>query len=440
MDAGERVSFDTDMDFPAGRRLAKVTLSPVTSAAGAHLLACMTDVTKEKTLEAAQQAEAKRKDEFLAMLAHELRNPLVPIRNVAHLLAKDQVAATKSRELGLLVERQAKHLTRLVDDLLDVSRITRGVLELNRERLAPDDIVLQASEMLTVMLGEKRQTLQVRLQAPGTQVFGDRARLVQVVTNLLSNASKYSPEDAAIELLVERQDRSVVMRVVDRGEGIHPQMLPTIFELFVQADKSLDRRNGGLGVGLTIAKRLVELHGGEIEVHSAGLGQGSEFIVRLPIDAPSQSDASIVPSPSADAEPARSADTTRVMIVDDSVSAAATLALLLEIEGFEVRTSHDGRTALEALESYEPQVILLDIGLPDIDGYLVAQAVRERYASRAIRIIAVTGYGTAADRELALRSGFDVHLTKPVEPELLLSTIRDVRAPGDKAAAATPAT
>ena len=430
MDAGERVSFEKDIELRVGRRHAKISLIPVTSTTGPHILVCVTDVTAAKAMEAAQLADAQRKDEFLAMLAHELRNPLVPIRNVAHLLTKEQIAPAKSQELGLVVERQTKHLMRLVDDLLDVSRITRGALELQRERVALESVIRQSIEMLESALNAKRQTFSIQWLAPSNLVTGDRARLIQVFANLLSNASKYSPEGAAIELRVEQEDRFVVVHVIDHGEGVDASMLGKVFELFVQADKSLDRRNGGLGVGLTIAKRLVELHGGRIEARSAGLGQGSQFTVRLPLAGPP--DRIAQEPPTADtARQTESTDTSaRVLIVDDSAAVAATFAMMLEIEGFTVRMVHDGRSALQELESYEAQVILLDIGLPDIDGYMVAQSVRERYAHRDVRIIAVTGYGTPADRELALKSGFDAHLTKPVEPENLLSTIREGMAPG----------
>jgi PAS domain S-box-containing protein len=430
METGDRVSFEKDMELPAGRRHAEISLIPVASTTGLHILVCVTDVTSEKAMEAAQRAEAQRKDEFIAMLAHELRNPLVPIRNVAHLLTKEQFSPAKSQELGLVIERQTKHLTRLVDDLLDVSRITRSALELHRERVPLEDVIRQAIEMLESALNGKRQTFSIQWLAPGNLVTGDRARLVQVFANLLSNASKYSPEGAVIELRVEQEDGSVVVRVIDHGEGIDASMLGKVFDLFEQADKSLDRRNSGLGVGLTIAKRLVELHGGRIEARSAGLGQGSEFLVRLPVAEPADRGEPTTPSADAALQPAATRAPARVLIVDDNAAVAVTLGMMLEIEGFDVRMVHDGRSALQELESYEAEVILLDIGLPDIDGYMVAQSVRERYAHRAVLIIAVTGYGTPADRELALKSGFDAHLTKPVEPDVLVRTIREGFAPG----------
>jgi CheY-like chemotaxis protein len=251
-------------------------------------------------------------------------------------------------------------------------------------------------------------------------VRGDRARLTQIFTNLISNASKYSDRGASIEVGVEQEAAHAIIRVIDSGAGIDSQMVGRVFDLFVQADKSLDRRESGLGVGLTIVKRLVALHGGHVEARSAGLGRGSEFVVRLPLSGASIGSAA---SSSGSTAVEMKALEARVLIVDDNEPIAYTLGRLLQIEGFEIRVVHSGQAALKELELYEARIVLLDIGLPDIDGYMVAQLIRERYPDRPLRLAAVTGYGTASDRELALTSGFDAHLTKPVAPEQLIKVM-----------------
>jgi signal transduction histidine kinase/ActR/RegA family two-component response regulator len=362
----------------------------------------------------------RRKDEFLAMLAHELRNPLAPIRNAAYVLAKGSADESVVRRSGLMIERQARHLTRLVDDLLDVARITRGRVALTRKVLSLDSVAADALESVQSILDSRRQKVTVSQPAEKVFVNGDGVRLCQVVLNLLTNASKYSPEHARIEIAIEGSDVDAVIRVRDAGAGIDSQLLPHLFELFLQGDRTLDRAQGGLGVGLTIAKLLTELHEGRIEVLSAGLGKGSEFTVRLPR----------VPAPLA-AEPDRSPParksvrSRRILVIEDNRDAADSIRAVLRTEGHEVEVVHDGAAGLTRLEDFRAHIILLDIGLPRMDGYMVAHAIRERFASAGRRpwLLALTGYGRDEDRLAALKAGFDGHLSKPVDPAHLLQAI-----------------
>jgi signal transduction histidine kinase/ActR/RegA family two-component response regulator len=364
----------------------------------------------------------RRKDEFLAMLAHELRNPLAPIRNVAYVLAKGTADSATARRAGQMIERQAGHLTHLVDDLLDVARIARGRVVLNRETVSLDSIVETALETVQPVLDARHQTVLVR--QPGEKIFadGDSVRLCQVVANLLTNASKYSPERARIEVAIEATtiDGSVIVR--DPGVGIDAQLLPHLFDLFLQGDRTLDRAQGGLGVGLTIVKLLVDMHGGRVEVSSPGLGRGSEFRIHLPRVNPKFAEP-VSQSPEVrEPVPAR-----RVLVIEDSADAAESMRALLRTDGHEVEIAHDGATGLAMLEDFRADIVLLDIGLPRMDGYMVAHAIRERFAlqGRRPRLLALTGYGRDEDRHAALKSGFDGHLAKPVDPRLLLQIVGD---------------
>jgi PAS domain S-box-containing protein len=428
--SGRAVVYQETAELPAGRRYGEITLIPIQSAQGVttHILGAAKDVTAMRAAEATLREESRRKDEFLAMLAHELRNPLAPIRNVAHMLAHQSVDAGMLGKFSGILQRQANQLTRLVDDLLDVSRITRGAIELKCEPLALDAVLHGAVEMLHAALQAKRQIVNIRLGPGPLSVHGDFDRLTQVFANLLSNASKYSAEGAAIELLADAAAGEAVVRVSDPGVGIDPQMLPRVFDLFVQADRSLDRTHGGLGVGLTIVKRLAAMHGGAVEAHSAGLGHGSEFVVRLPLSG----DAAPRGAPGNGAGTALAP--IRILIVDDNVDAAETLAAVLGTARHEVRVVHDGAAAIPAVDSWRPALVLLDIGLPRVDGYVVAQSLRERFAEAPMKIFALTGYGREEDRALALRSGCDGHLTKPVDPAAVLRLAAES---GSSAAAAS---
>jgi signal transduction histidine kinase/ActR/RegA family two-component response regulator len=364
----------------------------------------------------------RRKDEFLAMLAHELRNPLAPIRNVAYVLAKGTADAATARRAGLMIERQASHLTHLVDDLLDVARITRGRVVLDREPVSLDSVVEAALETVQPVLDARQQSVSVR--QPGEKIFadGDPVRLCQIVANLLTNASKYSPQRARIEIVIDSTSTQGEVSVRDPGVGIDAQLLPHLFELFLQGDRTLDRTEGGLGVGLTIVKLLVEMHGGSVEASSAGLGKGSEFRVRLP-----RVHAGVVPpiSPAPDDRPR--VRPRRVLVIEDNADAADSMRALLRTDGHEVEVVYDGASGLATLEDFRADIVLLDIGLPRMDGYMVAHAIRERFApaGRRPRLVALTGYGRDEDRHTALKAGFDAHLAKPVDPRRLLQIVAE---------------
>jgi PAS domain S-box-containing protein len=374
------------------------------------------DITEQKRAEEALREVDRRKDEFLAMLAHELRNPLAPIRYVAHMLAHHDIEqATVRRNVPILL-RQVNHLVRLVDDLLDAARIRRGMIEIKKEYLHAESALQRAMETMQATLGEKRQTLHYTPTARPLPVRGDAVRLEQVFVNLLSNASKYSAEGAVTHVAAELRGSEAVFRVRDEGSGIDPQTLPHVFDLFLQADQSLDRPQGGLGIGLTIVKRIVELHGGRVEAHSEGLGHGSEFTVHLPLVAMEQ--------PLMERDRDYRTVARRILVVEDNPDSANVLSTLLESDGHTVARASDGGEALTQLESFAPEFVLMDIGLPGMDGYAVAGLMRQR-VGRAVRMYALTGYGYPEDRAMALRSGFDGHLTKPVDPEALLRLLSD---------------
>jgi signal transduction histidine kinase/CheY-like chemotaxis protein len=360
----------------------------------------------EAALRRAQESD-RRKDEFLAILGHELRNPLSPIVTALELLRMKQVSAPELK----VIERQVTHLQTLVNDLLDVSRVTRGKVQLRRQRVELSAVVARACEMAAPLLEERRQRLSFDLPATGLAVDGDPERLAQVVTNLLTNAAKYSEPGSAVAVIGTRGDDHAILRVVDQGIGVEPDVLSRIFEPFVQQPKALDRAGGGLGLGLTIVKNLVELHGGRVAAESAGLGLGASFTVELPLAAAGAAVAA--PVPPAAGRPA-GPDRRRVLIVDDNVDAATLTAELLEPLGYEVAVAHDGPAALKLAEAFDPHMCLLDVGLPVMDGYELARRLRGRGA-QDLRLIAVTGYGQDHDRARALEAGFDRHLVKPVD-------------------------
>jgi signal transduction histidine kinase/ActR/RegA family two-component response regulator len=360
-----------------------------------------------------QEAD-RRKNEFLAMLAHELRNPLAPIRNAMQILnlrGSDEAGSRWAREV---VERQVTHLTRLVDDLLDVSRITRGSVTLKTERVQIATLISRAVETSRPLIDSRRQNLAVEVDGEDGWIEGDLTRLVQAVSNLLNNASKYTPEGGNIGLDVERLDRAVEIRVWDDGIGIPRHMLGSIFELFTQVETSLDRSQGGLGIGLTLVKSIVEMHGGTIRAHSAGPGRGSEFVIELPL-----SEAVTQPATDDTTEPKSAIPTCRVLVVDDNFDAAASLEILLQQCGYDVRTAEDGHSALELVASFRPQVVVLDIGLPGMDGYEVAARVCERHKDERPVLIALSGYGGEESRRRAREAGFDHSLTKPADFDAL---------------------
>jgi signal transduction histidine kinase/ActR/RegA family two-component response regulator len=356
----------------------------------------------------------RAKDEFLAMLGHELRNPLAPIVTSLETMAR-RTPDADGRERRV-IERQVRHLSRLVDDLLDVSRIASGKVELHRDTVDLRQVVARALEQIEPMLAS-RSAPRVAVPDEPVWVDGDAVRLAQVVCNLLINAAKFSDAAESIDVVLERTDAAARLCVRDRGIGIAPELMPHIFERFVQGDQALHRSSGGLGLGLAIARNLVELHGGTIEAESAGLGAGSTFVVTLPL----ATRAAAAPLPSATAVTAPQA--LRLLVVDDNVDAAESLALLLAMDGHEVKTAASGTDALQLLERYTPHIALLDIGLPVMDGYELARRMRDDARLGSIALVALTGYGSAADQERVLRAGFDVHLVKPVDFALLKATL-----------------
>ncbi|MGH7130113.1 MAG: hybrid sensor histidine kinase/response regulator, partial [Planctomycetaceae bacterium] len=336
----------------------------------------------------------RRKDEFLAMLSHELRNPMAPIFNALQLLGQEARENELQREARGVIERQVRHMSRLVDDLLEVSRITTGRTHLHIERVDANAVIQRAVERVRPLIDRRRQQLSLSLVDGVAWLDADATRLEQVFGNLLNNACKYNDDDGRIELKAERQDHRVVVRVRDDGIGMAPDLLPHVFDLFTQADKSLDRTEGGLGIGLALVKSLVEMHRGTVEAHSDGIGRGSEFVVRLPLASETAAERETAPSPSK----AAATGSLRILVVDDNVDGARMSAMLLRSWGHEVRVAHDGPNALQRAAGFRPQLILLDIGLPDMDGYEVARHIRQHPHLQDVRLAAVTGYGQDGDR------------------------------------------
>jgi len=379
------------------------------------------DITERSRLERQthEQAEAlaelhHRKDEFLAMLSHELRNPLSAIFNALHILRLEDTENPIQRKAKIVLERQVGQLAHLIDDLLDVSRVITGRIQLHRERLEMRGIVERALESVRSLIEQRKHQLSVSLPAEPIWLQGDSTRLEQIVVNLLNNAAKYTDEGGQIWITVEQERGEVVLRVWDTGVGIAPELMPRIFDLFTQAERTLDRSQGGLGIGLSLVEKLVELHGGTVEAHSAGFGQGSEFIVRLP--ALSSAAEPIIARTETAKQPAQ---TSRVLVVDDNMDAADMLVMMLQMFGHEVQAAYTGQTALETAVEYRPDVVLLDIGLPDMNGYEVARRLRQQPQTKDVRLIAMTGYGQDSDRQRSEEAGCEYHLVKPVDPQKL---------------------
>jgi len=378
------------------------------------------EITDRKMAEEKLVDADRRKDEFLAMLAHELRNPLAPIKAAATLLDMGVLNETRVRQSSAIIGRQVRHMTRLVDDLLDVSRVTRGLIVLDKALLDARAIVDEAVEQVRPQLVARRQRLGVHLPGAPAAVEGDRARLVQVMSNLLGNAVKYTQEEGTIDIHVRREDGMLVLSVTDDGIGMEPELTESAFDLFAQGKRSSDRSQGGLGLGLALVRNLVELHGGAVGCASPGPGRGSTFTVRLPLAAPQ-------PQPEEQGAGPRRGERLKLMVVDDNVDAADTLAMLLEAAGHDVAVEHGSRSALERARLAPPDVFLLDIGLPEIDGRELARRLRAQPETAGCVLIAVSGYGQEQDRRAAKEAGFSHHLVKPVDFDELAGLLAEVR-------------
>ena len=390
--------------------------------------------------ERAARVQAERlshtKDEFLAMLAHELRNPLAPISSSASLLSMQFKDEPRIRQTSTIISRQVRHMSRLIDDLLDVSRVTRGLVKLKLGVVDFRDIVSGALDQARPLLDEKGHEVQLALPPAPVFVRGDQTRLVQSVTNILNNAAKYTQKGGRITLALDSTDGRMCLSISDNGSGMPPELLPNVFDLFTQGARTLARSQGGLGLGLTLVKRLVELHGGEVGAHSEGVGLGSRFTLALPcVDAFPDAGAPRAPLPE---EAARLERPLRLVLVDDNADAADSLSQLLNVQGYHTAVEYDARSALRRARAERPDAMLVDIGLPDIDGYHLAQQLRAMPETRDTVLVAITGYGQARDRERAIEAGFAHHLVKPVDMTALVRILESVGA--STARAESPAT
>jgi two-component system CheB/CheR fusion protein len=378
-----------------------------------------------------RQAEAlieadRRKDEFLATLAHELRNPLAPIRNSLHILKLTGKAEGAVAGVYQMLDRQVKHLVRLVDDLMEVSRITRGRIELRMERTDLASVLQSAVETSRPLIDEAGHRLEVSLPPEPLHLDADSVRLAQVVANLLNNAAKYTDRGGHIRVRARREGSSAVISVRDNGRGIAADVLPKVFDLFTQSNGNLDRSRGGLGIGLTLVRQLVELHGGTVEAHSDGIGHGSEFIVRLPAAADMR------PTHAGTLRAAPDVACRRILVVDDNRDAAESLGMLLALLGMETRTAHGSVAALDALDEFRPSVMLLDIGMPGMDGLELARRMRQHPFGRNVTLVALTGWGQERDRRRTRDAGIDHHLVKPVDLDALRSLLANLPRPAEQ--------
>ena len=378
-------------------------------------------IENARLYEEAKDAD-RRKDEFLATLAHELRNPLAPVRNAIEIVRTAGVDAKVAGKAFAVIDRQVDHMVRLVDDLLDLSRLMRGKIQLRPERVFLRDVIRRAIETARPLINLNGHELVVNLPKSPIELYADPVRLDQIISNLLNNAAKYTERGGVIRLIAKTRGQELVLKVRDTGIGIDPNLLPHLFDLFRQAESSLDRSNGGLGIGLTLVRSLVKMHGGRVDARSDGPGTGAEFVVCLPIHKKQGSAMEIICT-----DPERASNPHyRILVVDDNVDAAEMLSTLLQIDGHEVWAVHDGRAALDAAEIHRPDVILLDIGLPELNGYEVARSLRSLEAFRRTIIIAMTGFGQERDCQQSLEAGCDAHMTKPVAPQALRAFLRDL--------------
>jgi PAS domain S-box-containing protein len=390
------------------------------------------DITDRKLAMDALHEADRRKDEFLATLAHELRNPLAPLRNGLQVMALAKHDAEVVERARAMMERQLQQMVRLIDDLLDLSRISRGKVELRRERVELAAVIANAVETSRPLIEQSGHLLTVDLPVGPLTIDADLVRLSQVIANLLNNAAKYTERGGRIGLSVQRDPAAageVSLHVTDNGVGIPAAMLPQVFQMFTQVDRSLEKARGGLGIGLNLVKRLVEMHGGTVEARSGGRGQGSEFIVRLPLAEPMESTGEgAAPADAAgDWEGLTGVRPRRVLVTDDNVDAATSLAMMLELMGNEIRVAHNGLEAIAAAEDFRPDVILLDIGMPRLNGYDACRRIREQPWGRGAFIVALTGWGQEEDKRRSREAGFDHHLVKPVDPALLGRLLAEAR-------------
>jgi PAS domain S-box-containing protein len=412
--AGRAVDFEVEVPYRSGAQFMHCAYTPERDGEGrvVGFVAALSNVTDRRRAEQEVADGARRKDEFLATLAHELRNPLAPIRNTVELLGRADLDAAQLQSARGTLDRQSRQLVRLIDDLLDVGRFTRGKLELRRERVELAGIVEQAVEACRPLAHDARHELVVTLPPGPIVLHADAARLAQVFGNLLTNACKYTEPGGHVALDVRRDGLDVLVAVRDDGVGISPEMLPAVFELFTQVDRTLERSQGGLGIGLTLVKRLVEMHDGSVTARSDGPGRGSEFTVRLPMLVEDAEAGATVEQLVVDSGPAPSP--LRILVVDDNLDSGDSLAQILRLRGHVTWMVHDGLAAVEFAEAHRPDVILLDIGMPKLNGYDACRAIRARDWGRDTTIIALTGWGQDDDRRKSAEAGFDEHLVKPV--------------------------
>jgi CheY-like chemotaxis protein len=415
------------MEIPyqkCGARWVKASYVPKHDASGDTdgWVAVLNDVTAHHKMEAALIDADRRKDEFLAILAHELRNPLAPIRNSLHILRMSNQNDPTSERVSEMIERQVNYMVRLVDDLMEVSRITRGKVELRKEPVEVAAIVRSAVETSRPLIEAAGHQLAVAIPSETLTLEGDPVRLTQVVANLLNNSAKYTSAGGQIWLTIRREDDAVMISVRDTGEGIPPDMLSRVFEPFVQIDRRAERAPSGLGIGLALVKNLVEMHGGSVQARSKGPGQGSEFVIRLPL----ATELNVAHSRRNIIRQSGVLASRRVLVVDDNRDAAESLAMLLKLLGAEVHVVHNGPDALDVLETYKPAVVLLDIGMPGMDGHEVARRIRRQPEFKNVTLIALTGWGQEEDRLRTKSAGFDYHLIKPADANALQTLLMSV--------------
>ncbi len=382
------------------------------------MLVAVHDITARRRAETALREESARKDDFLAALSHELRNPLAPIRSSLSVVERVEPGREKARTAMAIIQRQVEHLVRIVDDLLDVTRIARNMVRLQREPLELGGIVRRTMDDHLPEFEAREIALEDHIDPEPLWAEADGTRLAQVIGNLLANALKFTPRGGRVEVSLRREGNQAVLSLRDNGVGIAPEMRARLFEPFIQAPQTLDRSRGGLGLGLAMVKGLVELHEGTVDVTSGGPGRGCEFTVRLPLAAAAQAKAS--PAPPAPTRAGR-----RVLLIDDTVDAADALRDLLTLYGHDVRVAYDGPSGIARVHDFHPEIVFCDIGLPGMDGYEVARAMRADDALRGTYLVALSGYARAEDRERSARAGFDWHLAKPPSTEELQRVVAE---------------